>query len=232
MSKNLYKNPKLYEAFDLYCQWWCDELPTDEELSDITFSPSFEERMRLLLRRQKYGYYVLFGTAWRSAASVLVAILVSMSIATFSVRALREPVVRFITEVFETFTNVLFVDDEPASPQNDMDMKTVVPAYIPEGYAVQLHTSSDKMIYRVVYYNADTSQRIYYIQSRNNSGLLTADTEDVIIHSVNIGAVSGIAYQNKSSFNVVFAYGEYTYSVSGPLSEEELLRIAESIPLK
>lgn len=95
MNKNLYKHPKVYEAFDLYCRQWCEGLPTDEELSGVTFSPAFEEKMRVLIRRQKYGFYVLFGTAKRCVASVVLMLLAGLTIATFSVRAWREPVVRF-----------------------------------------------------------------------------------------------------------------------------------------
>ena len=33
----------LYEALDLYCIEYCKTLPTDEELSHITFSEEFEK---------------------------------------------------------------------------------------------------------------------------------------------------------------------------------------------
>ena len=229
MSKNWYKSPTLYEAFDLYCQRWCDELPTDEELADITFSPSFEARMRVLLRRQKYGYYVLFGTAWRSVASVLVAILVSMSIATFSVRALREPVLRFITEVFETFTNVLFVDDEPASAQ--VEMEFVDPEYIPQGYVVENELKT-QIMNRIEYRNPDTDGRYVYTQSWENTGAMGINTENIEHHTVKVWDFDGISYVQNDSTVVMFAYGKYTFTLKGILSEDELLKIALSIPLE
>lgn len=226
---NLYKHKKLYEAFDLYCRQQCDEFPTEEELAGITFSPAFEEKMQKLLRRQKYGYFVLFGTAGRRVASIVVALLLGMTVATFSVKALREPVVRFITEVFETFTSVLFVDDE--SPASDVEMETVTPAYIPEGYTVEREMSIANA-YKVVYYNAKTDKRLNYTQRRDESGILIADTENTTYHSIVINGKEGIAYENKGSISIMFTDGTYTYSVSGVLSEEELLRMAETIPLE
>ena len=224
---NLYKHKKLYEAFDLYCRQQCDEFPTEEELAGITFSPAFEEKMQKLLRRQKYGYFVLFGTAGRRVASIVVALLLGMTVATFSVKALREPVVRFITEVFETFTSILFVDDE--SPASDVEMETVTPAYIPEGYTVESEITTDS-VYKIVYCGADPNARLVYTQCRDESGTLTADTENTAYHSVTVNGSEGIAYKNKDNTTIMFTDGSYTYLLAGPLTEEELLRIAASVP--
>ncbi len=229
MKKNLYKHPKLYEAFDLYCQQWCEELPTDEELADITFSPTLQEKMRRLLRRQRCGFYVLFGTAGRRVASVLVMLLVSMTIATVSVKALREPVVRFITEVFETFTSILFVNDEPTAA--DVQLEAVEPAYIPEGYVVERQSSDGKTLYKIAYYNADAESRLLYTQRRDKDGALGINTENIEYHIVKVNELDGIAYSQKNSTAVMLVYGEYTFTVKGPLAEEELLRIAASIPV-
>lgn len=228
MKKNLYKHPKLYEAFDLHCQQWCEELPTDEELADITFSPTLQEKMRRLLRRQRCGFYVLFGTAGRRVASVLVMLLVSMTIATVSVKALREPVVRFITEVFETFTSILFVNDEPTPA--DVQLEAVMPAYIPEGYVVEWQGSDGKTMHRIAYYNADTETRLLYTQRRDKDGVLTANTEEIVYHAVSVNGVEGIAYSQKDSTAVMFVRGGYAFTVKGTLAEEELLHIAASIP--
>ena len=226
---NLYKHKKLYEAFDLYCQQLCEGLPTDEELADITFSAAFEEKMRKLLLRQKYGYFVLFGTVGRRVASVAVALLVSMTIATFSVKALREPVVRFITEVFETFTSILFVDDEPAPVE--VEMETVVPAYIPEGYVVENELNMGAM-YKVVYYNADADVQIYYTQRWNDYGAMGLNTENIEYRDIKVNESDGVIYVNNNTTTIMFINGDYTYLVAAPLTEEELLRIAASIPLE
>lgn len=229
MNKDLYKHPKLYEAFDLYSRQWCDDLPTDEALSQITFSPAFEEKMRRVLRRQAHGFYVLFGTARRCVASVLITLLVGMTITTFSVKALREPVVRFITRVFDSFTSILFVDDEPSDM--DTEMKTVEPGYIPQGYEVEQAIGDNSTMYRIRYYNADTKSRLVYTQRREETGALGINTEDVDYHSVKVNELEGIAYSQGDTTAVMFVHGIYTFTVKGSLSEAELLRIAASVPL-
>lgn len=229
MKDKFYDHPKLREAFDIYCQRRCAEFPTPQEVAHITFSPEFEERMYRVIRRQKYGYYVLFGNVKRQVASVLLMLLAGLTVTTFSVRALREPVVRFITEVFETFTSVLFVDDEPGAYTEEM--KTVVPAYIPEGYVVESETKMDAT-YRVVYGNVDTGVEIMYTQRWNGKGFLRVNTEDIEHHAVDMNGLEGIAYTQNNTTFVMFVYGDYTFAIKGSLSEEELLQIAASIPLE
>ncbi len=230
MRNNLDKHPKLYEAFDLYCRQWCAEQPTEEELAEITVSPAFVEKMHRLFRRQKYGYYALFGTVGRRVASIVVAILVGMTVTTFSVKALRDPVVRFITEVFETFTSILFVNDEPA--EADAGMEIVVPAYIPEGYEVEQQFSDGKTIHRIRYFHTNSSSHIYYTQLKEKVGAMGMNTEDIEYHPITVNHLDGIAYLQDKYMTVMFVYDDYTFTITGPLPEEELLRIAASIPLE
>ena len=132
---NIYKHPKLQEAFDIYVREQNARLPGEEELAGIAVSDEFKARMEKLLRRQRRGYYVLFGTTARRVASFVVALLLAMTVTTFSVDALRQPVVRFFTEVFETFTRVIFVDDTSDPVQVEMEKRA--PSYIPDGYVVE-----------------------------------------------------------------------------------------------
>lgn|GEM_PF-1693347 len=226
MKTNWFKHPKLYEAFDLYCQQCCDELPTKDTLAAISISPTLENKMRRLLRRQKYGYYAMFGTVGRRVASIVVALLVGAIITTFSVKALREPVVRFFTEVFERFTSVLFTNDEPS-----LNFEATEPAYIPEGYVVDQQFSDDTTIHRIRYRGVQSGGNIDYMQSWNNTGSLGINTENIAYHTVDINGSEGIAYSQNGSTIVMFVHNNYTFTVRGFLSEDELLRIAVSIPL-
>lgn len=229
MNRHPYKHPKLYEAFDRYCRQWCEQLPSDAELEQVTLSPSLQEKMRRLLRRQKYGYYALFGTAGRRVASIIVALLVSMTVTTFSVKALRDPVVKFFTEVFETFTSVLFNGDDPDTPT--VEIEAVAPAYIPEGFAFESETNIPS-IYRCVYRNTDTGEQLNYTQRWNDHGTLGANTENIEYHNVKVNALDGIAYTQGEYTSVMFTHGNYVFMVNAPLPEDELLKIAASIPLK
>ena len=222
---NIYKHPKLQEAFDIYVREQNARLPGEEELAGITVSDEFKARMEKLLRRQKCGYYVLFGTTARRVASFVVALLLAMMVTTFSVEALRQPVVRFFTEVFETFTRVIFVDDTSDPEQVEMEKRT--PTYIPEGYVVESEIDAGAL-YRITYVNTETGARIFYRQQWNDGNIFEIDTEDVEYRYVLVDSHKGIVYQNKDTITVAFADEKYSYSFLGVIVQDELLKIAES----
>ena len=222
---SIYKHPKLREAFDIYVREQNARLPSEEELAGIAVSDEFKARMEKLLRRQKCGYYVLFGTTARRVASFVVALLLAMTVTTFSVEALRQPVVRFFTEVFETFTRVIFVDDTSDPEQVEMEKKA--PSYIPDGYVVESEIDAS-IVYRITYINTETGDRIYYRQQWSDGNTSVIDTESVETQNISIGTLSGLTYYNKGMIFVVFSNDEYLFSISGTTETAELLKIAES----
>ena len=78
----LYKHTKLQEAFDLFVEQQNALLPNEETVATVTLSEDFKERMRKMLSRQKCGFFVLFGTVGRRVASIMIAILVTATVAT------------------------------------------------------------------------------------------------------------------------------------------------------
>ena len=223
---SIYKHPKLREAFDIYVREQNARLPSEEELAGITVSDEFEARMEKLIRRQKCGYYVLFGTVARRVATIIIALLVGMTVTTFSVEALRQPVVRFFTEVFETFTRVIFVDDNSEPEQVEMEKKA--PTYIPDGYVVESEVDAGAL-YKVTYVHSESGERIYYRQRRKSPASSMINTEGIVYEEVLIGKWDGIMYQNKNTTTVVFADEEDVFSVFGNITIDELLKISESI---
>lgn len=221
---NIYKNEKLLEAFDEYVRMKNDLLPCEETLSVITFSEEFRERMRRLLSRQQWGFYVLFGTVGRRIASFLVAALIATTVTTISVEALRKPVAEFFAEVFERFTQIFFVDETPDSPEVEMGKR--VPAYIPDGYKMEKETDLPT-VYRVVYVN-EIGEKIRYAQQDRVSIEAIIDTEDITYTDIQIGIYQGLIYENKGISTIVFSDDQYTYTLSG-ISLDILLKIAQSI---
>lgn len=223
---NMYKHPKLREAFDIYVREQNALLPSDEELVGIAFSDEFEARMEKLIRRQKHGYYVLFGTMARRVATIVIALFLGATIVTFSVEALRQPVVRFFTEVFETFTRVIFVDD--ISGTVEMKMEKKAPSYIPEGYMVESEVNAG-VVYRITYVNAKTGERIFFRQQWIDINSSIIDTESSAYQNIIVNDIDGFTYRSGDKEYIVLMDNEYAFSVSGTISKEQLIKIAESI---
>lgn len=226
---NLNQNKNLLAALDLYARQQDELLPDDETLSGITLSPDFCAKMERLLTRRKRGFYVLFGTVGRRVASILIALLVTATAVTVSVKAWREAVLDFFSEVFEKYTQVTFEDKTPRANE---PVKVVfiarTPTYIPKGYVVE-REETNLDLYRVTYTNPAVQHSIRYTQRHRESGDLRVDTEGVQYEEIAIGDYRGITYSNKETTTVVFSDDSYTYTLSGYCTLEELIQIAKSI---
>ena len=224
LSKEIDK--KLVMAFELYNKNLCESLPTDEELKDITFSKTFENKMQKLIRAQKKSYFYLINTAGKRVAVIILAIMISLTATTFGVKAIRESVIEFITKTFEKFTEVTI---ESGKPESDMEIELVktAPQYIPEGYALETELDFGG-IYRIIY-NNNGNAIIDYIQQINIGTIYNADTEDVEYEKININSFEGIKYVKNGINKVVFADDTYLYTFNGKLAFEELIKMAKSI---
>lgn len=221
----------LYEALDLYCIEFCKTLPTNEELSDITFSEEFERKMQKLIDRQKKFYYYWFNTVGKRVAAIILVILLSFTTITFSVRALREPVIRFIVETFEKFTSVVFVNDKSEEDIIvDLAFEKATPAYIPEGYILDFEID-EASIYQARYFNADKTSNITYMQLFSDESILQADTENVSYNEIEINNYKAVSYSNKGTNVVIFGTDDYVFTIEGTIDIDELIRIAESIKI-
>lgn len=224
LSKEIDK--KLVMAFELYNKRLCESLPTDEELKDITFSENFENKMQKLIRAQQKSYFYLINTVGKRVAVIILAIMISLTATTFGVKAIRESVIKFITETFEKFTAVS-VENEEADAQNDIVKKA--PQYIPEGYALKTELDLGGL-YKINYINQDNNS-IDYIQKINFGTIYNIDTEDIKYEKININSFEGIKYVKNGINTVVFADETYMYTVYGQISFDELIKMAESIKI-
>lgn len=222
LSKEIDK--KLVMAFELYNKNLCESLPTDEELKDITFSKTFENKMQKLIRAQKKSYFYLINTVGKRAAVIILAIMISLTATTFGVKAIRESVIEFITETFEKFTKISVEDDEI---DTQVEFVKSAPLYIPDGYTKETEMQSE-LLYGIIYNNEDNNS-IDYIQKISFGTIANVDTQGVEYEKISINYFDGIKY-SKNGFNkVVFADETYMYTVYGQVPFDELIKMAESI---
>lgn len=225
LSKEI--DEKLIMAFELYNQKLCESLPDDEELKDITFSEEFENKMQKLIRAQKKSYYYMINTVGKRVAIIVLAIIISLTATTFSVKALREVVLDFITQIFDTHTEVTVTDGNlPMTPEF---VKTQ-PQYVPNGFEIKVNEDYDEAC-RIVYRNSD-GVSINYMQQINGGSPMSTDTEGVTFETIKINSLEGIIYNNKDVNKIVFGNDEYFFTLRSDISMDELIKMAESIPIE
>lgn len=214
------------DAFAIYVERQNALLPSEEEWSDAPLSPEFEARMQKLLAHRRHGYYALFGTVGRRVASIVVALLVSATILTASVEALRTPTMRFFARVYETFTQIFVVEDTTDSSVLP-PFVPCAPTYVPEGYEVSSVQTVERH-QRIRYVN-ESGRRISFTQSRSSNLSIHIDTEGVDYTEIRIGDYEGIIYSNKGTNAVVFTDNTYLYTLSSTIDRAELIKMAESL---
>jgi hypothetical protein len=103
-------------------------IPKNEDEIDFEFSERFNKRMTKLINSQKRAYYYLINTAAKRVAIIFVVIL-TMFTAAFSVKAIREPIIKFVKQIYETFIHYS-VDGDTV----DKITKEYSLTHVPEGF--------------------------------------------------------------------------------------------------
>jgi len=194
---------------------------------EYVFSPTFERKMNRLIRIQSKPYYRFVDTSPKKAVLALAAALVLMIAMVFSVSALREPVVRFIVEVYEKFSSVFFHsgEEELAPP---LTLEAIYePAWIPEGYVLDDEDAVATDIFRISYFSKGDD--IIVFQQHIISFGVNLDTEGAEIHPAVVHGNNAILYHNKDIWTLVWNDDQYGYSLSGPVGDNDLLRMGESL---
>ena len=221
--KYIEHNPLIHKALGEIMDRRVEAIPVIEH----TFSPEFEQRMERLIRAQEKPYYRLINTNAKKAVLALAATFILMITTVFSVSALREPVVRFIVEVYEKFSTVLFHshEEELTSPTT---LETIYePSWLPDGYTAQDEMMVLTDVFQIRYYMKDAD--IFEFRQHIVSTGFNFDTEGTEIQRMTVLEREAILYENKGISTLVWDDGWYGYTISGLTKESDLLRVAESL---
>lgn len=224
---NWYQNENLTAAFDLYTRRQNQQLPDEAALDAVTLSPTLQGNIARLLTRRKRGLYMLFGTAGRRVASILIAALIALTSVTVSVEAVREKAKQFIAKVFDTHTEISFPNDTSDKPER-APFRKYAPTYIPPGYAVN-RASETHLAHNISYSNAE-GDTIRFSQVLKSGATIKIDTEGTTYTEITVNGREGITYTNKGTAIVLLWDDHYTYFFSSAyVDAEELIKIAKSL---
>jgi hypothetical protein len=189
------------------------------------FSREFEKRMEKLLKMSAKPYFRYVSTIGKRVALIAVTFFIALSITTFSVDAIRTPVINFLAEVYETFTSLMFGSDdvENVFPETIEDMRT--PENIPGGY-----TASEPMdmgILIQITYSATGKDEILFEQYIISSTVINMDTEGVDLEKLMINDCEAFYYENKGQHVLVWTDGQYGYSLTGNINKNVLISMTK-----
>ena len=197
-----------------------------EERPEHPFSPAFERRMKKLLRR---GRHPVLYRALRGAACLLLALLLSgCTVLAVSPEA-REAFEGWVREVHDTYFSYQYVGPDQDKPE-DLTEFAFAPTWLPEGYLEAERPQLYGMA-NILYESADKGTAVF---GYGLEGSLTVDTEHAEAYAAQVHGRRADLYldHQEENRNLLVWTDEATGTflwISAPVSEEELVRMAESV---
>ena len=165
-----YNDNNLKEALHLYAEKMDNEFPADEEVADVKFSTEFEQKMDNIIQRRKRPFLRIFNSTAKRVASVAAIFIVLISV-TFSVSAIREPVLEMLQKIFNNHVEIKLEGDT-----TEYIAKIYAITEIPEGYTMTDEMISTSMVNRD-YDNEDGLSFSYTQISTANDPMVDIDNE-------------------------------------------------------
>ena len=197
-----------------------------KEAPEHSFSPSFERKMKRLLRR---GRHPIWYKALHAAACLLLALLLSGCAVLAVSPAAREAFAGWVREVHDTYFSYQYVGPDQ-DVQEDLTKIAFLPTWLPEGY----QEAERPQLYGMVNisYEADGKETAVFGYAPELS--MTVYTENAEAHEAQVHGRRADLYLDgqEGNRNVLVWTDEDTgffLWISAPFSGEELVKMAESV---
>ena len=200
------------------------QFPDSEE--EIHLGKDYENYMDGLIRRSKNPTPLHFRTAWGRAACVAAAVLIAFT-CSMTVSAVRTPVVNFLTNAYDQFTEIFFDDaDIEKAPSTIETVYTL--GYVPEGYAKEqfyVYALSTNMTWK-----NENGDRIILLQGTlEGSLMLDPEESDYAIFEENGKRIIYIQKFGIKSFYWNSEKYEFQLVVPENMPQEEVFLLIDSL---
>ena len=198
-------------------------VPTNERSINISVSAHFEKKMNKLIKATNRSYWRWVNTVGKRVALLIVAILLLFSTA-FSVKAVREPIIRFFTEIYEKYIVIGFEGETS---------KTIEYVYsiseIPEGYTVVDEWRD--VTGAMTTLHGPNGAVLILDQSITDNGNIYQDNEKGNVSYHSIEGTPVILYENENSCIAICTKDAYSLSRThdGESSQEKIMNIIRTI---
>lgn len=190
------------------------------------FSPSFQRKMRRILRKAKHP--VIYRLSQYAACFALVIALVGGAWLTVDTET-RAAFFTWVKEQYETFVEYRSTGEAP--------QENTIPEYeltwLPDGFSSQEEQELDGCTYRI--YSDDSGRRIIFFYMQGGDAASLFITSDYVeIRPVQIGDIHADFYQagEETSSNALVWISEedgLVFYIMANLSEDMMIKLAESV---
>ena len=215
---------KLMEAMRLSEKTYCDKFSCAD--GEIRYSEEYLRDMEKLIKKSRNPIRGCFDTVGKRVAAAVIA-AVALSGSMMSVSAVREPVVEFITNVYEKFVEIFFDEEDVAKAPSTIDTVYTL-GIVPKGYTINKYIIDADSTYMSWINN--NGEKLVFMQGILDGNNMI-DNEDAQFELISIDGMK-IAYANKNGAKYYFWNTldyKFTLFVSQTISHDTALELIESI---
>lgn len=196
-----------------------DNIPSCEAEITIDISTRFENKMEALIRKENKSTWHWLITSYKKVIA-LVATLVLMLTMTFSVSAIRTPIVEFFTNVYETFIEFLFNGDTSDIISTHYKFKET-----PNGFKI-IDSYEDKTTLQTTYKN-ENGDIIELSQTITDDTNYSLDSEQGEIKIVTVEGNKINLYLKNEFAQAIWIEGNtlMTLAYEGDIDEEKIVEL-------
>ena len=202
------------------------DVPCNDSQIQHTFSPEFEQRIAKLIQKEKSVFWHFVNTASKRAAAIII-VLVMLFTTACSVKAIREPLVRFLTEVHETFTEYFF-DGEKTTTITDKYHISVIPNGFTEESVFETNTATN-----VVYKNTQ-GNTIHFAQAVTEGTTIYLDAEKADSKTITVAEYEVKLYSQDGVLFAMWTHDGYYFEIVcyGDFGEDDMISLIHSVSIK
>lgn len=221
MTKAEFKN-----AFREAVSYEFRDIPRNDAQIQHEFSPEFERRITKLIQKEKNFFWHFINTASKRAAVIFIVFVMLFTTAC-SVKAIREPIVRFLTEVYETFTEYFFEGDKTISITEKYEMSAVPNEYVEES------VFETDTVNTIVYQNTEGST-IHFTQAVTDETTIFLDAEKGNSKIITISDYEVHLYSQEGVLYAMWTHDGYYFEIVcyGDFIEDDMTGLIQSVSKK
>ncbi len=199
-------------------------LPAEEELEPVQFSPEFEQKMKRLFQQQKKDKKQQGFRASKVAIAVA-GILVFTTIAAMQVDAFRIPAKNLVIQVTEKYTAFDFKEQTSGTTTIPDDFKALFPTYSPGGFTMT--EMEEGKIHLYVHYEKENEFYLLTIYKKLQD--VSLDTEEAKVTEMMIHDNKAWLIEKKGKIHIFMVKGTVQYFLLGNIDKDMGIKIMESI---
>ena len=212
---------------------YCDELNRlDLSLyENYEFSKDYLNKKEKLIKNQSRIYYPLIKTTGRRIASAIIAAAIMGTTTVAAYAPARNAVRNFFLRIFNDHTVVSVQHDSKDIGDHKSKIEKQYSITVPEGFVLDESESvSTSSNIGLRYYSENKSESIYFDQYTADSYSSYYDNERGHFNfSSDKFGNEFMIYTNDDFINILWDNGEYIFSLSGEISESEIMDIYYSV---